>query len=239
MKNHIAITSCPEVSEIMSSKLKQHGMTAFNYYKIYFDGRVIRLSSDQAWTEHYFKKNYMNTMSVPKSYLAKPLNYYVWLTDDCPEMLLDAALNFNTSNGISIAQKNSDYIEYFCFASTLQNTAIINRFYLNNLGVLHQYGLDFKDQAKNILKIADENSMQLTDTEVCHADCRPEEHSIINLTSRQYDCSRLLLQGMTYKEIARELNLSSRTIESYVDILKIKLACKNKTELVIKLSDVI
>ena len=242
MKNHLAITSCQEMSEIMLPKLTQHGMTVFNYYKIYFDGRVIRLSSDQAWTEHYFDKNYMNTMTVPKSYLMKPLNYYVWLAEDCPEMLLDAALNFNTSNGITIAEKHPEYIEYFCFAATLENTGIINRFYLNNLDVLHNYGLDFKERASRLLKKAETNLLQLTNIDVCHADCRPDENlhrALIKLTKRQSECARLLLQGRKYKEIARELNLSTRTIESYIDILKDKLQCQNKTELVLKLTDLI
>jgi LuxR family quorum-sensing system transcriptional regulator SolR len=242
MKNHIAITSCPEIAEIMLPQLSQHGITVFNYYRIYFDGRVVRLSSDQAWTEHYFEKNYMNTMTVPKDYIMKPLNYYVWLTEDCPEMLLDAALNFDTSNGITLAVKHPEYIEYFCFATTLQNTRIINQFYLNNLDVLHKYGLEFLGHAKNILKRAEKNTLQIINPEVCHADCRPANlgldgslQSAITLTNRQSECARLLLQGKKYKEIAVELNLSTRTIESYIDILKNKLQCQNRTELALKL----
>lgn len=239
MKNHLAITSCPEIAEIMLPKLNQHGMTVFNYYRVYFDGRVIRLSSDQTWAEHYFKKNYMNTMTVPKAYLMKPLNYYVWLTEDCPEMLLDAALNFNTSNGITVAEKHPDYIEYFCFATTTKNTSIINQFYLNNLDILHKYGLQFKEQAKNILKKAEKNTLQLINTEVCHVDCRDKnlQDVFVTLPNRQADCARLLLKGKKYKEMAIELNLSTRTVESYINILKDKLQCQNRTELALKLMD--
>ncbi|HFR4758042.1 TPA: LuxR family transcriptional regulator, partial [Legionella pneumophila] len=145
MENHLALTTCEDIKNIMQPLLIKHGMTVFNYYRIYFDSTVIRLSTDQKWTEHYFKMNYLETLTIPESYLKKTLNYYLWLTDDCPLMLQDAAINFDMANGISIAKINHDSIEYFCFASTRDNTSIVNNFYLNNLDVLEQYSLYFKD----------------------------------------------------------------------------------------------
>lgn len=57
------------------------------------------------------------------------------------------------------------------------------------------------------------------------------------LSKRQLNCAKLLLTGMTTREIAVFLNLSPRTIESYIENIKIKLHCQNKTELIIKLSE--
>lgn len=235
MKTHIAISCCHEVADIINPKLIPHGMTVFNFYRIYFDGRMIRLSSDQKWTEHFFQKNYMNKMTVPQSYLVKPLNYYIWLTEDCPELLLDAALNFNTSNGISIAEKHREYIDYYCFATTTNNTRIINHFYLGNLDLLHQYGLYFKDKANKLIKKAEKSTIQLLNFDTCQLDSRPNKHSLIKLSHRESECAQLLLQGLKYKEIAKELKVSPRTIECYIDNLKSKLQCQNKAEIIIKL----
>ncbi|MBI2786778.1 MAG: hypothetical protein HYX60_10965, partial [Legionella longbeachae] len=47
----------------------------------------------------------------------------------------------------------------------------------------------------------------------------------IQLPKRQHDCLRLLVAGMTTKQIAFALSLSPRTIESYLIILKKKLNC--------------
>ncbi len=64
-----------------------------------------------------------------------------------------------------------------------------------------------------------------------------KETNNIYLSKRQIECAKLLLQGMKVKQIAAYLNLSPRTIETYLDNIKIKLNCQNRTELIIKLSD--
>lgn len=52
------------------------------------------------------------------------------------------------------------------------------------------------------------------------------------LSARQIDCLYYLVKGMTSKQIANTLNLSPRTIEYYLDTIKIKLNCTNKAELI-------
>lgn len=240
IKEHIALSKCEEVADIMLPLLNKHGITVFNYYRMFFDGTVIRLSSDRSWTEHYFKKGYINQLTVPESYLQKPLNYFIWQNDDCPEMLLDAAINFDTSNGISIALKQPDSIEYYCFATTRSNTTIVNNFYINNLDLLLQYGAFFKERADSLIKMGEKNKIITTKSINLS-----EENNSINslqrkhssaLSNRQFHCATFLLKGLSQKEIALQLNISPRTVETHLNNLKIKLACRNKSELITKLS---
>jgi DNA-binding CsgD family transcriptional regulator len=60
------------------------------------------------------------------------------------------------------------------------------------------------------------------------------EFSQDKLSSRQSECLHYLVRGMTAKQIAQTLNLSHRTVEFYLDNLKVKLQCKTKAELVNK-----
>lgn len=62
-----------------------------------------------------------------------------------------------------------------------------------------------------------------------------QTNNSISLSIRQQQCASFLLQGMTAKEIARELNLSKRTIEHYIENLRKKLSCRNKSQLIIHL----
>ncbi len=61
-----------------------------------------------------------------------------------------------------------------------------------------------------------------------------ENLDLPELSPRQKDCLYCLVQGMTIKEISQELNLSPKTIEHYIDAIKAKLHCNNRSSLVKK-----
>lgn len=230
IKQHLALTGSPIVADLMLPKLKQHGIKVFNFNRQYADGSFIRLSSDAVWNEHYFAKGYVSKRKkVPDSYLTNPINYFLWLIKDWPEMLTDAAVNFDTSNGISIAEKCDGYMDFYCFGAKTNNTSIAN-FYLNNLDLLQAYGRDFKDRAANLLAAYEKDRLIIPDTEVISAPL-PK----FDLSARQLQCAHLLLQGKSGKEMAASLNLSVRTVETYLENMKIKLGCRNKADLIIKL----
>jgi len=54
----------------------------------------------------------------------------------------------------------------------------------------------------------------------------------ITLSEREKACLHHLSQGLTIKEIAKQLELSPRTVETYMARVKEKLNCKNKTDLI-------
>lgn len=51
------------------------------------------------------------------------------------------------------------------------------------------------------------------------------------LTSREIQCVLFLMQGKSAKETARLMNISHRTVEGYIDTIKVKLGCRTKLEL--------
>jgi DNA-binding CsgD family transcriptional regulator len=58
--------------------------------------------------------------------------------------------------------------------------------------------------------------------------------SQFSLTKRQSECLFYLTQGKTFKEIALLMNgISVRTVETYIEQLKLKLNCRNKSELIV------
>ena len=52
------------------------------------------------------------------------------------------------------------------------------------------------------------------------------------LPTQQYKCLYHLTQGMSYKEIGREMNLSPRTVEYYMGIIREKTGNKSRRALV-------
>ncbi len=57
----------------------------------------------------------------------------------------------------------------------------------------------------------------------------------IYLTPQEFDTVAALIHGQTYKEAAKILQLSSRTVESYTKNIMHKLNCKSKNELIRKI----
>ncbi len=61
-----------------------------------------------------------------------------------------------------------------------------------------------------------------------------ENQPNIQLTSRQKECLFYIIRGRSTKSIAAELNLSPRTVEKHVDIIKTKFKCYSKNALIEK-----
>lgn len=58
--------------------------------------------------------------------------------------------------------------------------------------------------------------------------------SLIPLTKQQNTCLKYLALGLTHKQIAQTLGLSHKTVEHYLDTVKIKLNCETRQELILQ-----
>jgi len=59
-----------------------------------------------------------------------------------------------------------------------------------------------------------------------------EIFSDLNLSKRESECLFYLIHGKTAKLIAKQLNISTRTVESYINNLKYKLNCETKNDII-------
>ena len=58
--------------------------------------------------------------------------------------------------------------------------------------------------------------------------------TLISLTRQQTACLKHLALGFTFKQIAQTLGLSPKTVEHYLDNVKIKLNCQSRPELILQ-----
>lgn len=54
------------------------------------------------------------------------------------------------------------------------------------------------------------------------------------LTDQQLECLFHLVKGKTIRKIGETMKLSHRTVEHYLEAVKIKLSCKTREELIAK-----
>ncbi len=132
------------------------------------------------------------------------------------------------AHGFTIVKKYNGYCDFFNFSSSPQNNQI-NNFYVNNTQLFEDFIRDFYVKMGPTIENLYHYKI-LFPTSIANA-----TNTTLSLSPRQLDCALLMTEGYTAKEIGRALSLSSRTVEEYIDNLKIKFKAKNRLHLVKRL----
>jgi two-component system response regulator NreC len=105
-------------------------------------------------------------------------------------------------------------------------------------GVIWEENSDF--ELVDVIRCVASGSLFFEDPKNCRINCR-FSHKICDnlkvddlknlLSARETEVLKLIAKGMSYKEIATQLFISSRTVESHKNNIMVKLNLKNKNEL--------
>jgi len=177
----------------------------------------------------------------------------LWSLNPDNPVLLDAKNHFGYGNGVSIYAEHLHYREITGFYSTEDNRSV-NHYYLNNVDVLKKFKHHFISKAADLIHKGNKNKLLLPQS-VCQNKNTQHELSqymkfsdqrmcVIHkntglplyLPFQRSQCFLQLLKGKSNKEIARDMKLSSKTVEHYLEILRKELGCRSSKELIINYS---
>ncbi|SRR5579883_86936 len=237
--DHFFLTSASDIQGCMSP-LSALGINYFSWDRHYNDGSRINLCSMAEDLENYYSnKLYVsgNTEAYPSSYQSQVVLWSTLPNQKVFEFIKQRGIN----NGIFLIDQHKDYCEFTSFAVKKETVDSVNLF-LTHMEFLNKFKNYFKDHAKNIIKKGELNKIyipyhQKPLPKINEYDQIPafDIKSNLKLSPRQHSCAKLILAGKTANEIAESLSLSTRTIESYINNLKIKLNCANRADLIVKL----
>jgi DNA-binding CsgD family transcriptional regulator len=243
--------------------LKKFNITYFAEVSISKKGFLSLLSNHPEWAHKFlFEKHYNISLCIenPSSfsngyYLTRNINRNA----DHDHLSNEARELFSIDNGIVFIEKVNGLINFYFFCSDAENTSIIN-FYLNNLALLKRFIVFFKAKALRFRNLCmahpihienyghtlsvsmGENSNHRDDNKFKFLDELNEHNYLIDFdgsvqkfSKREVDCIFCLLSGKTARETAEILTLSTKTVENYIDALKVKLNCSRKSEIFEKL----
>jgi DNA-binding CsgD family transcriptional regulator len=157
------------------------------------------------------------------------------------------------ANGIDICRVNNEILEAWTFIGTVNDTKLMNM-HLQNCHILKQFisFFDTKFQAiignqshipfanfkngaiirpENDINIVNDTNKFLRYLEQCNREICIR-NNIIRFTKREFESLEHLAKGESVKEIAKNLNLSPRTIEEYINKIKYKTGYILKSDLI-------
>lgn len=244
--NNPIYTAAPAVNEICAP-LKNHlEIIHFGYNKLFHDGGEIDLGVRPELIQNYRDQElyrYGAYWCQPGSYQT---GFVLWSQLTTHQKIISTRERFQIGDGITFINKLNDGVEFFHFATTPQNKRMI-LFYLNNLDLLENFTRYFKDKASQLITEAEENKFYIPGEFSSDQSSNVLKDEILRnhflkdislesvenkLSQRQKECLYFLVKGMTYKEISKQMNLSPKTVEHYLEYTKNKLNCHNRTELI-------
>jgi DNA-binding CsgD family transcriptional regulator len=251
IEKHPLLQISKEVKTICKP-LKQYKISVFTYTKNFYDGSKITLSNEPQWVADYYNLNLFQSSyfeADPKKYRQE---FNIWIGDYDIEVYWHGKHNFNSVHTITITQPQIDGCEFFFFSFPPEHEQYLH-YLSNNMDILYHFILYFKDKAKNLLKKAKKYRIIINNLptreeispliKINHFNIQMEKSreqfykethiykyifengnlSGIKLSNREIDCIYCLLNGMTSDEIAKSLKISKRTVDSYIDNIKLKL----------------
>lgn len=235
------------------------GMNAISYVRINSKGKLINLHTHLPSLQHCLDQTYYNcdpSMVDPDnmtSGFAIGASYTPGAYTNI--MLQDCIARFDLSHACSYVEKNKNEYNLFGFNAPLCNSTIIHRmiaekkilsrfirniqkFLDENHASLQTIAVDFARikgevfyQQPGVVYLDSMENRQLI-SELEKKGLVPSGMTNISLTTQEKRCLRLYINNNTAKQVAVMLNLAPRTVESYLENIKVKMQCSYKLELI-------
>lgn len=240
-----------EVQEICNPMIDLFNINFFSHTRAYRDGHFAALMTTPELTEYYISQKYPIRFSNGHGLILEN-GFYVeaYMGDDASNNIhFQLRTLFNTSHFVFIIEKNKEYDDMFSFATYPENHKIINQ-YFNNMDLVKRFLLYYKEKSEKLLKKSQPikytadyflKEYKTMDNSISHkmtSDNMPLKKIAltgnlgnITISQREFDCFKLIVKGLSFKETGKALAISPRTVETYVNNLKDKLGYDKKSQL--------
>ncbi len=252
----------PLIESICVPLIQNLGIKHFIYKRMFLDFSHIMLST---CTKEYFTDYYdLVEQDVRSKFLyshlcqspPKSFYYAIWPQDINFDCVMSLNYKHEVFNGITLCYRQEEYVDTYSFIlpNNIDHSSTIN-FFLNNLDILKEFAIYFQNTAYHLIYsdihqdkiIVPKTKRLIIFEELTHSkkSIKPLIQSKLilhnekaSLTKRETEIAYLLAHGQsTAKEIAKTINISTRTVECYIEHLKNKLKCYNKVELIRRLKE--
>ncbi len=234
----------------------------FTYLKQFNDGSRVSLSNKPEWIEDYYKLNLYNSSLFEQKPSEYKSEFNIWIGDYDLDVYRHGRLYYNTAHSITITEPQHNSCEHFLFSTAPEhqqaiqylanNMDILYHFIAfikdrgahifksaNNNKIAIPKPLEdstewqkYIDSKNYYAQMQQAKKLFLKATPIHRYKFESGDNKGIQLTQREITCVTLLLKNKTAAETADIMNISRRTVESYLDNIRFKLNCNSKIELI-------
>ena len=240
-KKHFFLTSSGEVDEIIKPLKDHFGINSFVYFKSFNDGSEIRLTNQPEWVQYYYEQGLYKLSYCeghPSEFVKARL---IWAGITVANPVLEKAREFNIDHSMTFVEPCEDGCEFFFIGAALDRTDVMFK-YLSNLDLIEHFLDYFRVKARPLIeealkhKIIIPGKFEAVSKKFCLQSLNRSDFlnaiSPVEFSVRERECMRLLAKGYTHKMIAKELSISPRTVETYLNHVKKKTGANSKGDLV-------
>tara|TARA_A100000171_G_C2131717_1_gene147207 strand:- start:506 stop:1342 length:837 start_codon:yes stop_codon:yes gene_type:complete len=247
-----------KLKELCTPLFSDYGVKGLCYLRFFFDGRILRLGTIREWTQLYFKDKLYNSKFGDYSQILKMeknKEFLVFQTGEPLDKYSQILFDLGIWNSCGVYRKLFDSVEALYIAGDKSNFNVFDLF-LNKMDFINYIFLLIKSESKEFY--SDEKKLiksTVTLEDIFHKnDFKNHDKTLkkfeefsnakmntypINtksgdlfLSKREYQTLQILSEGKTAKQIGQALGISPRTIETYINTIKMKLGCYSKTDLI-------
>jgi DNA-binding CsgD family transcriptional regulator len=248
-ENHFSLTSAADVIDICKPLFLNSPISYFCWFRMFNNGSSqLLISNPELAKFHLNKKKYLVSPNIEDKLIKKCFYYFNFpnCNDKFEEVLYNYKNLLNIHNPIYLFEKHENYYDSFWFASKKDDPSIYN-FYLNNMNVLERFKLYFKDKAEKLILETFKNQLIIPKKMWCNISKKSpitiEKNIIPNLqinkvnfspilSKKEIEVTQWLARGRTFKEIAKILQISPRTIEHHINNIKRKTGLQRKSQII-------
>jgi hypothetical protein len=216
-----------KVYEVSKEFLTAFNFNYFQYLRCFEDGSINCLTNDTRLFE--YMQSVDNIPVVYSSYDNTPEqeHTYWFLWDEAlPSMPVQLAKEkCQLHHGITLVKRHKKYYDMIAVALAEEHPNP-HSFYLNKLKIIERFIFEFELNNRDLMQLLNQHPIALPTTyrDVNYQSiCLPQGRIAVTgktgqtyVTAQELACLRLLLQGATHKQVAQSLNISYRTVDTYV-----------------------
>lgn len=248
------VQSHPSYSQMVrfTRPLYDHfGINHFWYYRITRSGAYSYVGSHAPWNEYCFGQSLLRHFPCLRhpNVLRRGITLMkAGENESYKEVQRQAWEKFGIHFSLNIFENCAEGIEAFGFGTQFQDHEAEERL-LNELSLLRCFIKEFRERHAKLFHLLADNCVDLSANigSIFHEQpkgiilplerslfLRQMGHRIAELTVREKDILKLVVNGFPASYIKEQLGLSLRTVENYIAAIKDKLSCSSKVELIHK-----